>query len=637
MSKGSKEQTGSLPAVEIFETLSRWGLSRLWAYVALLRGRSLVYAQADSTVAEQFQRRFGRSRCEAILSPFLLTQTGHDQTYAIIESMKENLERNLAFRLLARFLPHQKMSLTVRKALVAEGFHHVVLALEVQRLLEQGHSVRFYPARRRPFIEKEFSQANAAVPRLYHVWISLKAFLLRLMLPLWAGLKAIYEVLRDRGIIVRSLRAVEWGIAQLTEPTLSKTRAIDHELIYGCGDLQPQRILHVIDGTDISEDLRAHFEGRGIPFVLSRALPVPLRYFFSRILWDHLVLFALPCAALAIVYRLDVAVLRSLLSTALGVLRCEILCQHHRPRIFFTWDTYGFFANVRTMVFDRHGLKSIGYIHGAPAFAYYYYHYTYMHVLVCMGQSIGDMVMQKGVRCDRMIAIGHIQTQYTWEEIKTSGKRSDVRARTDRHVLVAFDTTLTRYWGITDEVLAVFYSGLLTLVERFSQIHLCLKRKNLEEIPAFQRLEQAFRQHPRVTICYDVLSYRLMAQADSVVAIAASTAGIEALSCRIPTIFFDPRPNGYGVNPYRRYSRFLCCSTPEELIERYVNLLNGSYPPAEVWDDLVQHESKYFESEPLTALRALLLSELDPNPQSTDRHCFAPTMIGKVESCSLQG
>jgi len=574
----------------------------MWLTCASLQRAKVVYAAGQSRLVRWWRQRYPDGAFEEFISEDLQKREGHVEWYKVVERRAQEIGRSVAARRLQRLLPHPQMDRTLRRALRIDGFEAWLLSLDVERRRSAGASVKFFPARRRAFLEDSRPAAWRAVPWSYRVSLTVTQWFRDGALPLALAFGRVIRMVKTRGVISRPPRIRAWGIAQKIGRVLPTTFVADHELIFADGMLHPSRILHLADSREVLPEVRAYFQTRGSPLVCVERLRVPLAYVLKRVCRDFLFGMVVPCGIAAMRFRRERDLFRVAVRIGWQIISCEIFAQHHRPRVYVSWDTYDVLFSVRTMVWERTGTRCVGYIHASPTVPLIYYHGLYAHVLLVAGPRIREMFGDMLSAVGRVLPVGHLHTELALGTVPAPSRAE--------HRVAAFDSSFSPIFGLTTGVFRAFYLGLVRLAEAYPQVTIVLKRKNPpreDPNPAYTELEVLLERHPRLRVVYEAHTYTLLAQADSVVALAASTVGIEALACRRPAVAFDPRPN-YADNPLWRYDPFLVCHTAEDLIDRYRRILAGAYP-AGLMEAVVRQESAFYEERPLSRLRQVLLEE----------------------------
>lgn len=583
------EDVGSLP------WLSAWLLWGWW------RRATIRYAKGQSRLIRWWRQRCPEGVFEEFVSDDIQTYAGHLDWYDAVERQAHAIERSVACRCLQRFLPHPQMGRTLRRALRIDGLEAWLLSLDVERKLSAGMPVKFFPARKHAFLVERCPTAWQAVPWSYRLCLTASGWFRDGLLPLALAFGRVIRMVQTRGVSGSPPRIRTWGVAQKIGP-LSTSRAAVHELLFAEGLLHPSRILHVADSREVPPEVQAHFQALGSPVVCMEQLRVPLAYFLKRVCRDFLMGLVVPCGIAALWSRRERDLFRSAVRMSWQIISCEVFAQHHRSRLYVSWDTYDVLFSIRTMVWERTGTRCVGYLHASPSDPLVYYHGLYAHVLLVAGPRIREMFGEALSAVGRVLTIGHPSTEFALEAARAPSH--------SEHRVAAFDTTFCPIFGLTTEVFRAFYQGLLRLAEAYPQVTIVLKRKypvHEDPNPAYAEWAPCLERHLRIRVAYDENTYTLLAHADSVVAVANSTVNIEALACRRPTVAFDTRPN-YADNPLWRYDPFLVCHTAEELIDRYRCIVAGAYP-AGLMDAVVRRESMWYEERPLSRLRQLLLEE----------------------------
>lgn len=586
----------------VVEYVGRDPMLVMWLACAFLQRAKVVYAAGQSRLVRWWRQRYPDGAFEAFISEDLQKCEGHLKWYEAVERRAQGIERSIAARRLQRLLPHPQMDRTLRRALRIDGFEAWLLSLDVERQLSAGASVKFFPTRRRAFLEDSRPAAWRAVPWSYRVSLTVAQWFRDGVLPLALAFGRVIRMVQTRGVSGRRPRTRAWGIAQKIDRALPTTRVADHELIFADGLLHPSRILHVADSREVPPDVRAYFQALGSSVVCMERLRVPLAYVLKRVCRDFLMGMVVPCGIAAMWSRRERDLFRPAVRIGWQIISCEIFAQHHRPRLYVSWDTYDVLFSVRTMVWERTGTRCVGYIHASPSEPLIYYHGLYAHVLLVAGPRIREMFGETLSAVGRVLPVGHLQTEFALGTARAPSH--------SEHRVAAFDTSFSPIFGLTAEVFRTFYQGLVRLAEAYPQVTIVLKRKNPvheDPNPAYAELAPLLERHPRIRVAYEENTYTLLAHADSVVVVAGSTVSIEALACRRPAVAFDPRPN-YADNPLCRYDPFLVCHTAEDLIDRYRRIVAGAYPVG-LMETVVRRESMWYEERPLSRLRQFLLEE----------------------------
>lgn len=574
----------------------------LWLILGRARGARVMYASGHSGLVGWWQRRYPQGYFDEIVCESFQTGEAPLRLYDLMEKNAGTWEHSYVTRALLQFFPHPQIARTLRRLLMQYIFSAWALGLEVERLRDRDERVRFFPACWRALVRDHGRQAWGCVPRGYAGYLFARRWVDQVLFPFLAAIRNVLMAVRGRGLSLVGPTACTWAIAQKMDANSLKTRMANHELIYGEGELRPGRILHLIDERDADPESMARLQAEGGAPVCVGLLKMPLGYFLTRVVWAYLLRFALPCSLAAGASPQGKELFRAAIRIGWQVVNFEVLAMHHRPRVYFGWDTYSVDCSVRTMVLEQIGTRCIGYIHGSPPAPQPDYFDVYVHVLLVAGRRLLRAFGRTLDMAGRIEVIGHMHT----ELVLGRGNKP----RRPKHFTVAFDTSYSPKWGGSRSVLRAFYDGLIGLVDKYPDLELVLKRKYDtagQFNPAYAEVQSVLEAHPRITVQCEQDTYSLIDQADSVIAVTVSTTGVEALACRKPTLFFDPRPN-YEHNPYRQYHPFLVCHTAEELHERYNQILAGDYPP-DIFESVVSQESRFYEERSLSLVQSLLLAE----------------------------
>lgn len=589
-------------ALYVIQWLGRDPLMWWWMCHAWARGATVAYATGHPGVIAWWKRHAPPGRLTEFVSECFRTAEPHLTLYELTETQAEQIGRSQAAQGLGRLFPHPQMGRTLRRFLRQAMFNQWLVSWDVERLIARGDTVRFFPRRNDPWINRQCQRAWGAVPRGYRIALGAKGWLGGVVLPIAIAMGLVARVLWRRQVCGRPPVAQRWKIAQKIQPSLPTTRVPDNELLYADGDLDPRRILHVVDGRDVTPESLAYFQALGSRVVCPERLSMPLRYFLTRACWGFFMALVVPCGLAALVSRAQRGLSMAAVRLGWYVMVCEVFAMHHQPQVYFGFDAYDVLFNIRTMVWERSGTRCVGITDGPPEAPMSCFHGLYAHVLLLPGEGMRRMFGRTLEAVGRVVSVGHVHTELALGQAPAPGRSG--------HVVVAFDSSFCPIWGLSMQVFRDFYAGLLELVDAYPAITLHLKRKYLhreEPNPAYAEVEEAFERHPRIAVFYGDNAYHLLAEADSVVAIAGTTMAVQALACRKPTVVFDTR-SMHANNRLRRYHPFLVCHATDELLERYARVLAGRYP-VELMEAVVSAESKFYDERPLSFVRKLLLSE----------------------------
>lgn len=597
----------------LFETITLRHVA--WVWWGLSYGHCLRYLSMHRSMAAFWKRAISAGRLQLLVTPAMWSPDTHARLPGLIEDHAARLEPTGCYQWLKRFFPGPGLRVFLRKSLSSRAFNVLVLCVEAERLRRLGEVVRVFPARDVPAVVQHVPRGAWSVPRTY-----------RLLLTLQARCSPWMSVLRLLGVwIVRLIRSgccwrkpqpQPWGISQKTDSAPTLTRTVDHALLYAQGPFAPQEILHIIDDTALWPGWPQHAGEARIPYVVSERIPMPISYAISRLLGVWMMQFLIPFAWRAIAYReaKDLSDLVFWLGRY-GVVN-EVLLLHHRPRVYVTWDIYSIANNVRTMVFERHGIRCAGYLHGDLFYPHYRFQHPYVHLLFSPGPRYRTMFASTWEGVGRTVVTGHLRIQKVLEHLERPPDQQAHPIQKPRgHLVVAYDTSYAPEVGYADDVFDAFLRSLLMLVDAYPSVTVFLKRKYRQTIPSFERLKTRLLTHPRVHVLYEVDSYYLLSLADSVVVLGSSTIGIEALSCHKPVLYFDPRSNGEGIL-YRTHDPSLVCDSAEALRDRYAGMLAGDYISEATWDRIVAENGRYMEARPLSIIREELARELSGDGRS---------------------
>lgn len=573
----------------------------LWAWWT---GETVRYAQVSARANNLWRRLFPARQFDELESQYSQQASTHFEIYRLIEKRSIEIERAPLFQALERFLPHPKLGPVVRKALIADGFMQLLLSLEAEQRQAEGQLVSFLPKERRPYLLKHYSSAAQTIPAPWRFILFIQALSNHLLCPLRYGAGVPWIMLRN-GVAWRLPPPQQWAISQMVLGDVSPSSLMTDEIIYGEGSLAPNKILHVLQGRP-SAGYLDYARSKGLPVVDVQQLRSTSGFIWARVLCGYLPSLARQALWDGIFHRTAADIVLAILRIGLYVLENERLALHHHSRVWFGWDAYWVRADVRAMVWDRLGGCYVGYVHGVLDHPSYSYHNTYMPVLLLPGIGMRDMLGETLQHIPEIAFIGFMKTEFTPDEI---AKAQRLRVNEpSAHIVVAFDSSYSPLGGLTEKVYEKFFMGLLDLLEDQPHILLYLKLKyRHQDQPAYTRMAARFEQHRRVHVTYDD-TYHLLAAADSVVVIGGSTVGWEALACRKPAFFFDPR-DCYREKPAWKYSPPLVCHTADELLQNYRCLLRGQYLDPAAWNRIVSYEARFAEERPLTAVRQLLLDK----------------------------
>lgn len=576
------------------DPLMWWWMCHAWA-----RGATVAYATGHPGVIAWWKRHAPPGRLTEFVSEGFRTAEPHLTLYELTEAQAEQIGRSQAAQGLGRLFPHPQMGRTLRRFLRQAMFNQWLVSWDVERLIARGDTVRFFPRRNDPWVNRQCPRAWGAVPRAYRIALGAKGWLGGTVLPMAIAVGLLLRVLWRRQLSGRPPVAQRWNIAQKIQPSLPTSRVPDHDLLYADGDLAPHRILHVVDGRHVTRESQVYFQALGSTVVCVDRLRIPVRYFLTRACRDFLLKMVVPSGMAAFVSRTQRELFMAAVRLGWHVITYEVFATYYQPRVLFSWDTPDAMGNVRAMVLEGSGTRCVGIADGPVEMPVSFYHGLYAHVLLVPSERMRGMFGRTLEGVDRIVPVGHVRTELALGVTPPPQRVG--------HVVVAFDTSFCPLWGLPDQVFRDFYRGLLELVEAYPALTLYLKRKytRRDELnPAYAAVEAEFERHPRITVHAEHSTYRLLAEADSVVAIGGTTMAVEALACRKQTVIFDTRPQ-YTDNPMRGYHPFLVCHTTEELLGRYARILAGQYP-AELIEAVVRAESKFYDERPLSSLRELL-------------------------------
>lgn len=579
----------------------------LWAW---LTGGTVLYGNTTRQMKARWCGRFIKERFAEISSRFTIEPNTHLKIYELVENRTQEIESLSLFKALCRFFPHSKLGVAVRRALIFDGFMQVMLSMEVEQVVAQGRQVKFAPRTLRPFLLRQFPSASKAIPLPWLALLYMKAFFDRLFLPLYYVGGCSWLLLRN-GLCKRLPDPQKWAICQRIDGFMMASRIRDNELIYNGGALAPEKVLHWLED-EPTPGFWEYVQKKQLSVVQPRNLSITWGFVWRRLVLGYFPLLVGNAIVDGTIHKASIDVVKAILHIGWHILEAERFALHYRPHVYFGWDAYMLQANVRAMVWEQYGGHSVLYIHGAPWVPLYMYQNVYAHVLLCSGARVRDMFGKTLQHVQRVVPVGLMNTELALEA--DSGIMAFRSASSGSHIVVAFDSTYSPFWGLTEDVFRVFYRGLLDLVEKWPQVTLLLKRKNQEDDvgydrnPAYEAVAVEFGHHPRIRVVYDESTYSLLSTSDSAIAITSSTTGSEALVCRKPVLFFDPREQ-YRNHPFWEFAPSLVCHTVEELLERFGQILEGQYLDEKTWDRIVEYEARYAEERPLTAVRNLLLQE----------------------------
>lgn len=578
-----------------------------------LSGGSVRYARGNGEVVRRWRRRLGADRLAELSNRWSTDPDVHLALYRVIEERAEAIERLPGVRALGRFVGDSTVGPVVRKALIADAFVETVLRREARARHADGDAVRLLPLRWRPLLDVGQPVAAQTIPTLWRVGLRVRAAIDRIGL---AGrfVAAATWLMLHRGLQHRLPAPREWPVAQVATGDTSGGGRIQDALIYGDGSLHPTRILHIVNEPP-SAAFSAHARAAGVTVVYPRALAADFALAWHRLVRGYLA----RLVPAALMTGPGAPIVEAVLHLGFYALEAELLARHHRWRVCFGWDAYSVRADVRAAVWQRLGRKYVGYIHGFLGSPFYAFHNTTLPVLLSPGRGIIDRLGETVRHVGRTVSIGYMKTERV-TDLREAGRRLRAELPTGR-VIAAFDSTFAPFWGFNEALYGSFYAALLALVDADPELTVVLKVKYVDEPNPALDAAAWLRSHPRVRVSAKIDAYELLAAADAVVAITTSTVGWEALSCRIPTFFFDPR-DWREHNPVARYGRPLLCTNTDELVRAVGDARCGRYLDDAAWQRIVTYEAGFADEKPLTRVRALLLDEAGvatpPAPESAE-------------------
>lgn len=603
-----REKTGRLDRkLWLFEHIGMDPLSNLFVLLALVTGGVIRYAGIHPRALSLWRRWAPAARLDEIYSPFTLEAATHLRIYDLVEERTAEIERAVTFRRLRRFFEHPKLAIIVRKALVADGFGALMLCLETEHRLNAGESVSLLPHGFRPYVMDRYPAARRRIPPLWRMKMWTGSWIDRLLRPACFGVRTLWVMARN-GVKRRLGEPRKWKICQIVTGDLSTRGRIVDGLLYDGDGFAPEQILHWVRDKPSREYLD-YARTRSIPVVWPGALQSTPGFIFRRVLRGYVLQVLTGAIVDCVVNRVAQDLEKVIVRMGFDILESERFALHHQPRVCFAWDAYWARADVRSIVLEQFGGRYVGYMHGSPWLPLNVYHNTCVPVLLCAGAGIRDMFGKTLRHVEEVIPVGLMPTELTLDPaLDPQGLRSQAKGQ---HIVAVFDSSFSPFWGLTREVFEIFYRGILAIVQKWPGVTVYLKRKyGPGENPVYDSLAAEMEGQSRLHVTYDENTYRLLAGADSVVVITSSTVGWEALACRKPAFFFDPRPQ-YQGNPAWKYGPPLVCHTERQLLDGFGEMLDGRYMDQKKWDRIVDYEARFADERPLTRARRVLLREAE--------------------------
>lgn len=574
-----------------------------WLAQARWRGATVRYLDGHPAAIRWWQRRFPDGAVAQLTGGAAYYDwDGHLGLYERLERQAADLAADPVSRRLERFFPHPQTGRTLRRSLEVHSVTQWTTLHDLAAALERGAAIRWFPAREHRLLDGACPLVWATTPRVYRMALRFLQAVHGLVWPMLAALGRAARVVKTRGLARRLPSPTPWGVAQKVMEVLPQGRVPPQELLFGTGHLAPERILHLMeDAKPISDGTAAYFQQRKSAIIRTEGLPMPLGYWLRRVWGDFFFRLACPAFWHALWSRQSRELFWPAVRLGWQVVSCEIVMQHHRPRVYLAYDTYDVFCNVRTMVWEHAGVRCVGYLHGTPTAPLAIHHGLYVHTLLVAGSRIREMFGRTFDAVGQAVVVGQ-------PHLDLAATAAPAR-RQPGHMVAAFDTSFHAPSGHDAAALEEFYLALLELLEAYPSLRLVLKRKYAAEVesnPGFDAVAAQFQRHPRVeVVSRERHTHELLAEASSVVAITISTTGIEALARGTPAFFFDPRPNMSSF--YQQRYPFLVCRTRQELIARYGALLSGAYP-RELMERVVEQESLRASEHPLTWYQRAVLA-----------------------------
>jgi len=577
-----------------------------------------------------------------------------DQAYNVVRDAynihekiyKDIRKEGLLLRLLGKVDNNPKLELAIKKQLilnVENSVFNIYCLNQIKGSCYPDSKISFLPYNL--FYHKEFRGKLDVgnVPFLWSIFLYISEYSSRIFKPLLFSFLFLAEILISRGISIRKLPMVRKDIGysingQFNDESLK--RQYNNTFIYDDKEFQPSKILHIFDFHKASENSREFLKKRDAVIGDYYTEKMLLSYFIRTFLGRYIIYYFLYSPFLLFHTKRYSIYILSTLQTIRNYILMDIFYNRHYVKVYINRDEYNPFHVVRTVILNRRGGKTIGFMHGAFSSVYYNrYAYTYLD-RYCIWGYINKMFIGhyfKDVKSVKII--GPYRNDFTYRYYNYKSKIEDLEyLKKEYKVVTVFDDTseaephafnkilFKRILGeflcnhsdspgsriaiITPHALMEFINIIKYLADMHKSVFFLLKTKYSYILDMYR--ENLADYKSRILVLPPGFStYDLIGFSDLIVTLSSSIF-VESLCSGKKTIMVEPYNDKNYMFPQMKYLETLTdmifCHNKNEIIKNFERVIYGTYLDRTTEEKLINLLGHKFDGKGMERLKKAITS-----------------------------
>lgn len=420
-------------------------------------------------------------------------------------------------------------------------------------------------------------------------------------------LSSIYIVViyLKRGIVFKN-EIVEKNIAMPIVWGIGNKKQVNEEIFIDNNKLSLSNILFTNEYWDIDHDTRDYLSSHNVEIIEPKKIKVPLDYLFRRIIVDYYLKYIIGVFILNILKKERLLLFYSL-RICKTIIHYEIFLKRYFFKVYITRDEYGPNSNIRSIVFNRNGIKTVGLPHGDYNHPFMQlveaYSYTHLDEYFIWGKGYEPYFNITTKNIKKYTPVGIPRIHYIKESLNDKNEFIDIlKEKQSEHKIVSVFTGYINEQFLRDKPQRLkeninYFNFVLNIYKEYKEkynLYLVFKYKDrslYNEISEdLKNILNLYKNDPDITVYgIEKNSYNLIAYSDIVISWGLTSTGLESIAVYKPVVYYDPYKSRYNI--FRSlFGNRIVTWNETEFKEAVIEILSGERKPTDEMYDYIRRE-----------------------------------------------
>lgn len=423
----------------------------------------------------------------------------------------------------------------------------------------------------------------------------------------------VFSLLFKRGISFKSVKQKKFLIGfDIFSRGLIWEKPYQENFLYDQGLFNPHKILHVVRDKLKDRRTRSYFIENQIPYADLNRVKIPFNYFVKRIILDFYLK-----AFLYALYNLfsrtgSYILMLASMRVAYSIIVNEIFFSFFSVKVFIARDQYSLIHIVRTLILNKEGSKSVGFMYGDASWPHITQAYICMDYY-CVYGDFCKIFFQKELKyCKHIktIGAGIYGLDHTYKLILENKSPEKYKSLQEKYrIVTVFPSSIDPEGPNSEKALLYFYKKVLALLQVYDDIFIIIKPKKFEyKREGFKKVISEAGN--RVIVEENLWTYELIPLSDLMICINRSTVGIEGLMAGKKVLIFDV--TNFQEHTYRKYDEHLVSLTKDEFYKNVEWVLKeGKYLSEQTLNQIRRDRGFKFDGQVINRFKDVVLEALE--------------------------